>query len=776
MRFDTAALVEEVLWDMRIAEEPRAADRALILRQFNGAPPFDEATAEDNNIQINVNDLEGTNVLAKARRQWNNAFLKPANFFIARTDSGPAHKRSEWSQIATRNANRLLKRSRKMVGQIRATGANTLLYGIAPVMWKDRRSVIPGPVPVGSLLIPSETEIDDFDESLQYFAVFREWTPTQLWEMTHGPRVDPGWNMPLVKAQLEYVADELRKSPNALAYQYMPERIEELIKQDKGFFGSDATPTVDVWDFYFREAEDGAGWYRRIVLDWGVGADVLARHIDARKKPDSRGKDKDGKETFLYSSGKRKYAMSSSEILHLQVGDCSPYAPVKYHSLRGLGWMLWGICDLQNRLHCKFNEAVFEQLMWFFQTAGNTDMVRLKKVLLEHMGVIPQGIKYLTANERFVPNQGLIEMAFARNERKIADSSTSYTQDFERSSGGQARTATETMALVNASQALASGVIEEAYTYEAFKDTEIFRRLNLKGSKDTMAAKYRLGCLRDGMPEEMLDAERWYVEPEQVIGGGNKTAQMATVQFLQSIRKNLPPNGQRLVDNLSIGAATDIPELAEEMAPLGETRPISNSQHDAQEATPRLLRGLEFRPPKDAIFEDYVIVWLHDGNTELQRIFKRGGTATMDELTGLANISKHVRLFLGQMAQGAEGKGEEESKQKLREYGDMLKQYDNHVKGLLQRFQQQAKAQAQQAGQGGGNGAETAAKVQAMLIQANSKAQIADRAAQQRTAQKQLQWEAGERRKDMQIQADLQREGVKTRHDLLADRMKALAE
>jgi hypothetical protein len=37
--------------------------------------------------------------------------------------------------------------------------------------------------------------------------------------------------------------------------------------------------------------------------------------------------------------------------------------------------MLWGVCDLQNRLHCKFNEGVFEQLMWFFQTAGNADLV-----------------------------------------------------------------------------------------------------------------------------------------------------------------------------------------------------------------------------------------------------------------------------------------------------------------------------------------------------------------------------------------------------------------
>jgi hypothetical protein len=40
----------------------------------------------------------------------------------------------------------------------------------------------------------------------------------------------------------------------------------------------------------------------------------------------------------------------------------------------------------------------------------------------------------------------------------------------------------------------------------------------------------------------MLDIERWEVQPEQIVGGGNKTVQMAAVGFLNQIRKNLPPN------------------------------------------------------------------------------------------------------------------------------------------------------------------------------------------------------------------------------------------
>lgn len=763
MRFDNASSVEDIVWRMRLADAPRATDRAIILKQFNGNPPFDEETADENNIQVNFNDLSGANLLSMARRQWNNAFLKPSNFFSCHADSGPTHKREEWSSCFTRYANRLLKRSRPMVGQIRATGAQTMLTGVGPTNWKDRRSIIPTPIPMGSLMIPSETEIDDFD-NLSYFAIFREWTPAMLWDLTHGPKVDPGWNMRLVESQMNYLKDQLTKQANSMAYQYMPERIEELLKQDKGYMGTDAVPTCDCWDFYFREQEDGQGWYRRIILDWNCGNDVSI--YAGNDRPLSR--NKVGEDTqFLYTSGKRKYANSVSEILHCQFGDCSAYAPFKYHSIRSLGWMLWGVCELQNRLHCKFNEAVFEQLMWFFQTAGNQDLVRLKKANFEHMGVIPQGIKFLTAQERFTPNHQLIQMAFARNRQLMSDSATTYTQDYDKGTTDSARTATETMAIVNSSQALASGILEMAYTYETFKYREMVRRLCMKGNTDPMARKFRLECLKDGIPEEMLDVERWNIEPEQVLGGGNKTLQMATVGFLNSIRKNLPPEGQRLVDHMSVEAATDQPDMAERMAPISQNTPISNSTHDAELATDRLLRGLPFTPPKDAIYEDYVMVWLRDLGLTIQQKMQSGSLPTQQELAGMANMGSHIAKFIDVMALN------EDDKPKVRQYSDLLGQLMNHIKAMTQQLQQQMQSQAQG---GNGNGADPkdAAKVQAMLIQAQTKSKIAENSAAQRTRQKEEQFQRGEARKDQQILAEIDRTGAKTRHELMMEGVKNL--
>ena len=405
--------------------------------------------------------------------------------------------------------------------------------------------------------------------------------------------------------------------------------------------------------------------------------------------------------------------------------------------------------------------------MWFFQTAGNQDMVRLKKANFEHMGVIPQGIKFLTAAERFTPNAQLIQMAFARNRQLMSDSATSYTQEYDKGPDSQARTATETMAIVNSSQAMASGILEMGYTYEKFKYMEMVRRACLKNNTDPIAKTFRLACLKDGIPEDMLHVEHWNIEPEQQLGGGNKTLQMATVGFLNQIRQNLPPNGQRIVDHMSVEAATDQPDLAEEIAPLGETKPISNSMHDAELATERIMRGLRFMPPKDAVLDDYVEMWLIDLGTMLQTIMQNGGMTDQKELVGLNNMGQHIDAFLQEMAKN------KANAPKVREYSDKLGQFMNHVKGLEQRLQESMK-------QAGGNGApgpdpQEAAKAQSMVIQADMKAKLAEQSHTAKTAQRQTSWEMEEQRKNIQTGADIEREAVKTRHDMMHNRLKTLA-
>ena len=384
---------------MRLVDLPRGSNRAILDKTYNGEPPQSREEAEESQNQVNRNFLQGTNTLTQARSQWNNAMMGQAKYFGVTLDSGPVYKRQENSNIITTGINLQLKRCRSQMEHTRAEGAQVILHGIAPSGFRDRRYPIPKTIPISSLMIPSETGIDF--ENLEYFAVFREYTPSMLWSLTHGPKVDPGWNMEAVRNAWQYARDIVQKDTNASALQYMPERWEDLRKQDMGYLGTDAVPTIDVWDFYFRESRDNDGWYRRVFLDWGVAVTKGAATPTSRNT--AKDKDKGG---FLYTSGKRKFANSTSEILQCQFGDCSAVAPFKYHTVRSLGWMLWGVCDIENQMRCRFTENVFMSFLWWFRVAGQSELVRVKKAMLENMGVLPAGIAMVKNEERSQSRQG----------------------------------------------------------------------------------------------------------------------------------------------------------------------------------------------------------------------------------------------------------------------------------------------------------------------------------------------------------------------------------
>ena len=109
-KFNDVGTAEQVVWDMRLADFKRGANRALLNRLFNGESPETEEEAVENQNQVNRNFLEGTNILSQARAQWNNAMLKTKNYFAVHLDSGEPVKRQEYAHSITTNINRQLKR------------------------------------------------------------------------------------------------------------------------------------------------------------------------------------------------------------------------------------------------------------------------------------------------------------------------------------------------------------------------------------------------------------------------------------------------------------------------------------------------------------------------------------------------------------------------------------------------------------------------------------------------------------------------------------------
>lgn len=754
MKFDKAREVEQLFYDMRLADFPRGQNRARINDLFNGVPPYTDEEVNRDGIAINVNSLEGTRISHDARSQFYSAFLKPGNYFTATTDMGPKHKRSMRGGVVTRQMNKLMKHSLDYFECFRSKFASLVLHGVGPAAWRDHDCWLPDPVGIEDVLIPSNTLITM--RNLPFFFVYRSFTAPELIKLTRGPKVDKGWNMKVVNNCLEWAAKETMAMSGANWTDiWSPEKIAELVKGDGGFYAADRVPTIDCADFYFWSDEGkNSGWRRRIILDaWG------APQSNGGQVTMSRDPKKDfSNDTFLYDGGTRKYADERSELISFQFADLSAVSPFRYHSVRSLGFLLFSVCHLQNRMRCRFNESVFEALCQYFRVKSMDEVQRVLKVQLSNRAFVDDSLQFIPATERWQVDKDLVEYGLMSNQQLITENSSSYVQNQNFSKDRVEKTKFQVMAEVNAMTSLVSAGLLQAYSYQNAEYREIFRRFMKKGSNDPDVIKFRAAVLKRGVPEEMLVPEAWEIEPDRIMGAGNKTLEMAIAQQLMEYRNLYDPEAQRHILRDVTLAITDDPARAELLVP--EQPKISDSVHDAQLAAGTLMQGLPVAV-KDGINQiEYVEALMASMAVVIQK-GQSTGMVSPDTLIGLQNLAQHIAQHIQLIAQ------DPNEKARVKQYGDQLGQMMNLVKAFQQRLAEQMQSQ----NGNGGPDQETQSKIANDKLMAQAKMANTRESHAQKTAQRQIQFEQEQVQDAQRFKLEL--ELAKAEHALEIQKMQA---
>ncbi len=754
---------------MRQSEYRRGQNRERIDKLAAGYPPYPEG---DLNRTVNSNDLSLARLAHNARAQLYQGHFKPGNAFTARTDMGPQHKRADRGAVVTKEVNTPLKHSMEYYELQRSKFAQDILHGIGIGCWNSTQLWCPDPTAICDVLIPDGTLLTF--KNLPFFAIAREYTAEELYRLTHGPIVDPGWNIEAVDAAVQWASKETaRLMGNRWTEAYWsPEKLGERIRENSGLYASSMVQTISLIDFFFNDVEsDNAGWKRRVIFDaWGG----YSNYGPVQGVPDKNliGE----RDQWVYNSGDRVYASKMSEIIHFQFADLSPTAPFRYHTVRSLGHMLFDACHLQNRINCAIAESTLETLMQYFRVNSRDDAERALKIELVNRGLIDPSVQFIPASERWQPNAQMIEIGKGQYQRIIDDNSSSYVQNQNFSRDRVEKTAYQVSAEINAMMTLVSAALQQSYKYQLAEYREIFRRFMIPNSRDLDVREFRLRCLKRGVPEKMLCVEAWDLEPERVMGSGNKTLEMAIAQQLMEWRSAFGAEAQQTILHDAVLAITD--DAAKARALVPEQQTVSDSKSEAMSAFGTLMTGGEQQWKANSNRMEIAQVLLGEYGLVVSRINAMGGMATLGQVVGLQNVSKHITALIDAIA------ADPAQQQMVRNMSDALKNLDNLTRGFAQRVQEKMQSQN---GDGGDGAAETKAKVASMLITAQAKAANTRESHAQRTAQRQAQFDMEQKRDDelhaLEMQRELARQqtedtalDLKTAAEIRRDRAKAAAE
>jgi hypothetical protein len=275
----------------------------------------------------------------------------------------------------------------------------------------------------------------------------------------------------------------------------------------------------------------------------------------------------------------------------------------------------------------------------------------------------------------------------------------------------------------------------------------------------------------------MLDVDQWDIQPERVLGGGNRTLEVAEAQQLITMRPFLGPQAQQTVDHIAVEAFTDDPALAEQLVPLETREQLSTAKHDAMLSVGTIMNGGIVQFPEGHARRDLIETLLIELGTIIQRI-QQTGMPTIGELLGLRNMALHIAQLIQQVG------GDKSEGQRAKEYTKALAELSAQINMFAKAMaEQQQQAMAQNGNGNGGLTPEDLGKIEADKIKAQQKAEAARESHAQRTSQKQLAFERKMQQDEEQHNADLRRqaeenavEQARTAMELQGDALKTAQE
>jgi hypothetical protein len=721
MTFKTPRDVLKTIHASDDVERIRGLNRVKVNELFNGAPPLSEDEARRWNIKVNCNWGEAPVLAQHARRQYYNAFLKPGMFFRVSLPTADPRNQAHWSSIITQQINRSMKLSLEYFEVVRSKFSCVVAHGIGAQIWDTPDQWLPRYVAIEDLRVPTDTEVSL--RNLEWFAERRRYTYGELVAKVFSENSDRGWNRKVVAALLKRYADKNTSAVTDFDWLEQPEKAAELVKQNIGYFSSDALPTIPMWNFFYRDQNGArARWYLAVVPDESIN---------------------EAGSEWIYKSEK-PFASNLNRILHVQFGDLNNKAPFLWHSVRSLGFLLMEPCFWTNLMRCRLVQHVMDSMNIWFRVNDPVDRDRAQKIELFDKCVVPSGVEIVPQTQRHQVDSNLIGATMAQLRQLMSEASSSYTQEIDTGTSKE-QTATETMAKVAQVNAMMSGLLSTAFMYETFAYREICRRFCLSSTTDPDVQKFQSECRRQGVPREWLNSERWEITPEVPVGSGNPVMEVTQAQALMQHRPLYSPSAQAQILHIFTEAVTGNPTLAESLAPQAAKRDITDAQEIAGAAFGSLIQGVvppvrENVPPAELC---EVLIGMLAG--KIAAVARTEGVPTPQELHGMVTASQFIAERIQLLAQ------DQNQADLARQFADDLGNLDNEIKAFGQRLAEKQQAQQAQADPA------AMAKAQAAQVQAQQKVVIAEQQHKLRARQQLEAFQAEQSRREAEFIAEQRR-------------------
>lgn len=532
-RISDAAQAQDMIVQAVTADAVRNRKRATVKGLVDGNPPYKAAAlrAAGRADACNVNWRVAESLLNSAIGAFYDIFSESPTFATVQTAHGNPDDKTKWSQIITKEFDRLQRRDASWDYNMQISQYQMTMFACGPLVFMDEFDWRPRARPCHALLLPERAKSNPQD--WEWCGVTDEYLPHELYERIADEETakKAGWDPEAVKQAIINAQPDSQRQGQTITWEWCQQELK-----NNSFSFSMRSRTIMVAHLFYKEfAEKGTSESK-------ISHCIVVRSFGDQTAPGA----------FLFRKIK-KYD-NWNQCIHPMYYDHGGGGD--HHSVTGMGVKMYSPLEYQNRLLCNLADKAFAPKILFKPTSPS-EQQKYNIVQMGDYGVMPSGLEMQQAGVAGFLNDGL--MLNREVTRLVSANLSQYRQDVRKEDGNPV---TATQASIDASEQSKLGKTQLNRYYEQLDwlYAEKFRRASdpkltdaLRGGKE--ALEFQKRCLEQGVPREALDKIE-SVKATRIVGQGSMYLRQASLEFLLGMVAMLPePGRDNLVQDVIAGRA-----------------------------------------------------------------------------------------------------------------------------------------------------------------------------------------------------------------------------
>jgi hypothetical protein len=504
---------------LHLADGSSSYNRALVQGQMDFQPPHDDAELENKgqSDRFNITTGEGPAIKNEAVAAYMDIYTTPR--FLAKiplTADVDKYKANDWSEILQEEFTTMDRADDASLPLHLQLADTYVTHGVAIAYFDDKQTMKYSVAGLDHFKFPRNTGI--VSSEVEMCVSLGEYTVTELYSKITN-KVD-GWDEDMIKKAILYsTAKENDRWDDW-------EKVQRDIKQNEIFVQSVCKP-VEVIHGWVTEFDGKVSYY------------ISARHPIGGEK-----KEKEPEE-FLFKS--RNFFDSIDEGFQLfpfSVGNGG-----KLYTVRGLGYLIYQLCNAMDIMHCKLLDNARIASSLIVQPASADDVQDFQLIDFGGGVALP-------------PNMKIPERQFAQNlNNSLIPAISASRSILDRATGGLAssnqilgdensrQTKLEVSSKLDYINKLNSFAINLFYgPYDKIIREKVKRAFTVKQKDKKMkeaVSEMKQRCINRGVPEEVFDKiDLKAVKASRIIGTGSRSSRIMLMDQMQQMYSTWDAEGR----------------------------------------------------------------------------------------------------------------------------------------------------------------------------------------------------------------------------------------